>query len=100
MLFTMGTVMIDKNVKQLMNDDDLFNQFVNSSLDKFSKCDWGVTSLDGCRENHYSVVNGISKILAVYDQPNHNRWTILIFTNNGRSHTYVSFIKKESVCDG
>lgn len=82
--FQLGRTVVTKGVSRRMEEHPDFRLFVNDSLERYSKCDWG----DTCSEDKEAVGHG-ERILAVYE---HDKFpTIWIITEWDRSVTTVLF---------
>lgn len=87
--FELGKVLTTKGVFELMQKDEMFFLFVNDSLDKYSRCDWGDTCEDDCKINDNAVENGNERIHASYKDSDGMK--IWIITEWDRSVTTILF---------
>lgn len=86
--FELGRTVVTKGVSQRMEEHPDFRLFVNDSLERYSKCDWGDTCSDDKETAEYAVEHG-ERILAVYE---HDKFpAIWIITEWDRSVTTVLF---------
>lgn len=86
--FELGKTVVTKGVSRRMEDHPDFRLFVNASLERYSKCDWGDTCSEDKETANHAVEHG-EQILAVYE---HDKFpTIWIITEWDRSVTTVLF---------
>lgn len=85
--FDLGKVMVTIGISDAIIETDNFAQFVNESLCRYIKQDWGDTCEEDAKQNDEAVENG-DRIHAVYKKEN---WTIWIITEWDRSVTTILF---------
>lgn len=84
--FELGKTVVTKGISRKMEENPDFRLFVNDSLNRYSKCDWGDTCGEDKEAADYAVEHG-ERILAVYE---HDKFpTIWIITEWDRSVTTV-----------
>lgn len=87
--FKLGQVVATRGVADLVADDASFAGFVNDSLGRFIKGDWGDTCGEDAQMNDLAVKNGDDRILAAYIDNNGNK--IWIITEWDHSVTTILF---------
>lgn len=88
MQFKIGRLVVTAGVHQQAIDDREFNDFVQKSFNRYTKCDWGDTCIEDAALNQEAIING-DRIFAVYK---YNKETdIWIITESDRSYTTILF---------
>lgn len=88
MKFKIGRLVATAGVHQRAIDDHEFNDFVQRSFNRYTKCDWGDTCTEDAALNQEAIING-DRIFAVYK---YNEETdIWIITESDRSYTTILF---------
>ena len=86
--FELGRTVVTKGVSRRMEEHPDFRSFVNNSINRYSKCDWGDTRNEDKETANHAVEHG-ERILAVYK---HDKFPdIWIITEWDRSVTTVLF---------
>lgn len=90
--FKLGQIVSTAGVSSKAEDDKEFAHFVQKSLGRYYKCDWGETCDEDCGVNDEAVENG-DRVLAVYHYKNTDGSTtvIWIITEWDRSVTTILF---------
>lgn len=88
--FNPGQIVATRGVVDLMEMKTAFHTFVNQSLVRHLKGDWG----DICEEDkavNDAAVTSEDRILSAYKHPNNPEWHIWIITEWDRSATTILF---------
>ena len=86
--FETGTIVVTDSVRQAINESKVFKDFVDTCLDRYTRCDWGSLD-DGEREqNDLQVREGNGLILANYI---HGGQVLWITTTADRRYTTLLF---------
>lgn len=87
--FELGRMVCTRGIAEKMDENSEFASFVNKSLAKYSKRDWGNTCDDDKKANDEAIKNG-ERILAVYSSDK-LKTKIWIITEWDRSVTTILF---------
>lgn len=87
--FKLGQMVATRRVADRMADDEAFAGFVNKSLNRYMRGDWGETCGEDSKMNDSAVKNGDDRILASYIDSNGCK--IWIITEWDRSATTILF---------
>jgi hypothetical protein len=87
MKFSLGKIVWTKTINDLIAVDSLFAEFVASSLERHSDCDWGELSDEDKRENDFSIDKHL-RLFSAYQQGDCKIW---IITEADRSVTTILF---------
>lgn len=87
--FELGRIVCTTAVHIKATEEETFNKFIKSSLDRYVMCDWGDTCEEDARTNNQALVDG-ERILAVYTYPADGT-VIWIITERDRSVTTILF---------
>lgn len=85
--FELGQVVVTASIDTRMKTDPDFNAFVNASLDRFKKCDWGILCDDDKDMSDKAVEDG-RMILGAYVRNGEEIW---IITEWNRCATTILF---------
>lgn len=90
--FKLGQVLTTAGVAAKCEDSKEFSHFVQKSLGRYYKCDWGETCEEDCKVNDDAVRDG-DRILAAYHYKEESGATtvIWIITEWDRSATTILF---------
>lgn len=86
--FGIGDLVMTCGVAEMYDEDRKFNQFVNTSFNRYIQKDWGDTCEEDVERNDYAV-NHEERLLAVYKFS--DDITIWIITEWDRSVTTILF---------
>ena len=78
---------VDRIESEALSDND-FRTFVNTSFERYTKCDWGDLCKEDKEANNTAVEQGNLRILASYVHPK-TKETIWIITEADRSYTTI-----------
>ena len=89
-----GVLVATSNVNSQMNDSKSFNRFVQHSITRHKKGDWGNVSTNDQETNNEALVNG-ARLISLYNVPPKkvisDESKIMIITEADRSATTVLF---------
>lgn len=87
--FETGQVLVTRTIAELIKADKDFEKFINTSFDRYLKCDWGSMDKSDKKLNDIAVKNGDERIHAAYiDSTGRKIW---IITEWDRSVTTILF---------
>lgn len=87
--FDLGRLVMTRAIADKMQTDESFSQFVQQSIDRYVKCDWGSMADEDKAMNDEAVENGEIRIHAAY--VNKAGVKIWIITEWDRSVTTILF---------
>ncbi len=88
--FALGQLAMTRGVADLTEEDHGFSAFVERSMARYIRCDWGDTCAEDQESNNDAVAHG-DRILAEYREKDHPDWRIWIITEWDRSVTTILF---------
>lgn len=87
--FKTGRTVITRAIAEMMQTDNAFAEFVNTSFNRYLNCDWGSMDKEDKALNDAAVKNGDERIHASYiDSTGRKIW---IITEWNRSVTTILF---------
>ena len=89
--FYLGQLVATSGVAVAMRENPDFNAFVQASLRRYLKCDWGEMDESDKALNDSAVENGDDRILAAYKSSGPKAWKIWIITEWDHSATTILF---------
>ena len=86
--FGLGQIVVTRGINEKMKNDNEFIRFVQKSLNRYIRCDWGDSCDEDAASNDEAVKQG-ERILAVYNYDANDK--IWIITEWDRSITTILF---------